>query len=95
MKDNSVSNIKKAAIFKALSNPMRLEILDLLLDGEKCVCEIVEKLNYEQPHISKGLAKLKSVGIVKDRKDGLNIYYSISICCMNKFLTCLNDVCKY
>ena len=50
---------KKAQIFKALSNPVRLEIMDFLADGEKCVCEIVENLNYEQPHISKSLIKLK------------------------------------
>ena len=37
---------KKAQIFKALSNPVRLEIIDFLADGEKCVCEIVEKLSY-------------------------------------------------
>ena len=54
---------KKAQIFKALSNPVRLEIIDFLADGEKCVCEIVEKLNYEQPHISKSLIKLKEAGL--------------------------------
>ena len=36
---------KKAQIFKTLSNPVRLEIMDFLADGEKCVCEIVENLN--------------------------------------------------
>ena len=70
------SNIyeKKAQIFKALSNPVRLEIMDFLADGEKCVCEIVENLNYEQPHISKSLIKLKEAGLIKDRKEGLNVY---------------------
>ena len=65
---------KKALIFKALSNPVRLEIMDFLADGEKCVCEIVENLNYEQPHISKSLIKLKEAGLIKDRKEGLNVY---------------------
>lgn len=92
MEDNFYN--KKALIFKALANPMRLEIIDILLDGEKCVCEIVAKLKYEQPHISKGLTKLKSVGLIKDRKDGLNVYYSLAMCCMGEFLTCINKMLK-
>lgn len=83
---------KKTEIFKSLANPVRLEIIDLLLDGEKCVCEIVEKLRYEQPHISKSLIKLKKAGLIKDRKEGLNVYYSIAICCMGEFLSCLNKM---
>lgn len=83
---------KKAQIFKALSNPVRLEIIDFLSDGEKCVCEIVEKLNYEQPHISKSLIKLKEAGLIKDRKEGLNVYYSLKICCMGEFFSCLNKI---
>ena len=81
---------KKAQIFKALSNPVRLEIIDFLADGEKCVCEIVDKLNYEQPHISK--SKLKEAGLIKDRKEGLNVYYSLKICCMGEFFNCLNKI---
>ena len=82
---------RQAEIFKALSNPVRLEVIDVLLDGEKCVCEIIEKLNkYEQPHISKSLAKLKAVGIVRDRKDGLNIYYSLAMPCIKSFITCID-----
>ena len=86
-------NDKKAKIFKALSNPVRLDVIDQLLDGEKCVCEIQQALKkYEQPHISKSLAKLKSVGLIKDRREGMNVYYSIAICCMGEFLTCLNKL---
>ena len=86
-------NEKKAEIFKALANPVRLDVIDQLLDGEKCVCEIQRALNkYEQPHNSKSLAKLKSVGIIKDRRDGMNVYYSLAICCMGEFFTCLNKL---
>ncbi|MCI1273303.1 MAG: metalloregulator ArsR/SmtB family transcription factor [Clostridiaceae bacterium] len=83
---------KKTEIFKALANPMRLQIIDLLLNGEKCVCEIVKELNYEQSHISKGLVKLKSVHLIKDRKDGLNVYYSLNCDCMKDFFNCLNGI---
>lgn len=81
----------KAKIFKALSNPVRLEVLECLLDGEKCVCEIIDKLKkYEQAHISKSLIKLKEAGILKDRKNGLNVYYSLSMECIKNFIECLN-----
>lgn len=88
-------NDKKAEIFKALSNPVRLDIIDLLTDGEKCVCEIHQKLQKcEQPYVSKCLQKLKSVGLIKDRKEGSNVYYSLKICCMGEFMTCLNKILK-
>ncbi|CCY62642.1 transcriptional regulator ArsR family [Clostridium sp. CAG:967] len=84
---------RKAQIFKALANPVRLEVIDTLLNGEKCVCEIVEELKeYEQPHISKSLSKLKEAGLIQDRKDGLNVYYSLRICCMGEFFSCLNEI---
>ena len=86
-------NDKKAEIFKALANPVRLDVIDQLLNGEKCVCEIQKALSkYEQPHISKSLAKLKSAGLIKDRRDGMNVYYSLSICCMGEFFTFLNKI---
>ncbi len=86
-------NDKKAEIFKALANPVRLDVIDQLLDGEKCVCEIQKALSkYEQPHISKSLTKLKSAGLIKDRREGMNVYYSLSICCMSEFMNCLNRI---
>ena len=92
--DNNLNN-KKAEIFKALANPARLDVIDQLLEGEKCVCEIQENLKkYQQAHISKSLQKLKSVGLLKDRRDGMNVYYSLRICCMSEFFGCLNKILK-
>ncbi len=86
-------NDKKAEIFKALANPVRLDVIDLLLDGEICVCKIQEKLQkYQQAHISKSLQKLKAVGLIQDRRDGMNVYYSLKISCMGEFFTCLNKI---
>lgn len=89
--DKKILYEKKALLFKALANPVRLEILDYLASGEKCVCEIVEKLKYEQPHISKSLQKLKDAGLITQRKEGLNVYYSLKFNCMGDFLACLNS----
>ena len=67
----------KSRIFYALSDGIRLEILDFLQGGEKCVCEIVPKLNLIQPLISRHLRILKETGIIRCRKDGTKRFYSI------------------
>lgn len=67
----------KSAIFHALSDPIRLEIVSFLRDGEKCVCEIVPHLNLIQPLVSRHLKILKDAGIVRFRKDGTKRMYSI------------------
>lgn len=82
----------KTNIIKALANPVRLMIIDCLRDGEKCVCEIVEQLKEEQSNISKSLGILKSNGLIKYRKEGLNVYYRLNLCCINEFFCCLDNI---
>ncbi len=67
----------KSTVFHALADPIRLEIVTYLHDGEKCVCEIVPHLNLIQPLVSRHLKILKDVGIVRCRKDGTKRMYSI------------------
>jgi DNA-binding transcriptional ArsR family regulator len=67
----------KSTVFHALSDPIRLEIVAYLRDGEKCVCEIVPHLNLIQPLVSRHLKILKDAGIVRFRKDGTKRMYSI------------------
>jgi DNA-binding transcriptional ArsR family regulator len=67
----------KATVFHALADPIRLEILSFLRDGEKCVCEIVPHLNLIQPLVSRHLKILKDAGIVRCRKDGTKRMYSV------------------
>ena len=67
----------QASILKALGQPTRLQILELLKDGERCVCEIFPAINQEQANVSKHLSILKQVGILESRKDGLRILYRI------------------
>ena len=68
----------KAKIFKALSDPFRLRIIEFLQDDEKCVCEIVSYLGIIQPVVSRHLKILKDCGLVKDRKDGNRRLYSVT-----------------
>ncbi len=67
----------KSTIFRALADPIRMEIVSYLREGEKCVCEIVPHLNLIQPLVSRHLKVLKDAGIVRCRKDGTKRMYSI------------------
>jgi ArsR family transcriptional regulator len=69
---------EQAEIFKALGDPVRLEIIKLLLGKELCVCDILSAFNVSQPTISHHLKALKYVGLVNDQRDGKWIYYSLN-----------------
>lgn len=84
----------RASIIKALSNPIRLAIVDFLAEGEKCVCEIVEHLGEKQSGISRHLATLRNSGIVQTRKEGLQIYYSLKTPCIIGFFNCIDNILK-
>jgi len=64
--------------FRLLSDPMRLRILHELQQGELSVSELVERTQASQPNISKHLASLKSLDMVKRRQEGNMAYFSIS-----------------
>ncbi len=75
----SEENLKvKAKIFKALADPVRLQMIEFLRDGEKCVCEIVPYVGIAQPVVSRHLKILKDCGLVRDRKDGNRRLYTVT-----------------
>lgn len=67
-----------ASRFKVLAEPMRLRILHALQPGECTVTEILERTGANQANVSKHLGILTRAGMVSRRKEGLNVYYSIS-----------------
>ncbi len=69
---------KTALIFKAFCDENRIKILQLLLDGEKCACRLLEEMNITQPTLSHHMKILCDSGIVKARKEGKWIHYSLS-----------------
>jgi ArsR family transcriptional regulator len=69
---------RQAQIFRALMHPARLAILKTLRDDEACVCHLEAHLGYRQAYLSQQLAVLRAVGLVRDRRDGWNIYYSVA-----------------
>jgi ArsR family transcriptional regulator len=65
------------ALFKALADRTRLRLLNLMADGEVCVCYFVEVLGANQPKISRHLAYLRRAGIVAARREGKWMHYRI------------------
>ncbi len=68
----------QAEICKILSSPKRIEIINVLKDGEKTVTELVDILGISKANVSQHLSVMKLRGILKSRRDGVNIYYSIA-----------------
>ncbi len=64
--------------FKALGEPMRLRLIMALEQGEKNVGQIVEEVSSTQANVSRHLQYLTDAGILKRRKEGLHVFYSIS-----------------
>lgn len=75
MKDYNYKEIGK--LFKVLSDPVRLQIVDLISCKEMCACEILEFLSISQSTLSHHMKVLKECGIVSSRKDATWMYYSI------------------
>jgi len=86
MRQNYVDH---AVQFKALSDPNRLIIVDMLSCGELCACVILEKLSITQPTLSHHMKTLCDCKLVRARKDGKWTYYSLdeeTVSCFREFL---------
>lgn len=70
--------IEIAKILKALSDPKRLRIVDMLSCGELCACKILEKFHITQPTLSHDMKVLMDTGVVKARPEGKWTYYSLN-----------------
>ncbi len=69
---------ERLRIFKALSDPTRLKIVDYVLSGEKCVCEIRKIVDRSQSTVSQQLCKLENLGIFESRRSGKSVYYTLT-----------------
>ncbi len=65
-------------LLKAIGHPARLQILKLLRSGEECVCHLTVALRQRQAYVSQQLMFLRRAGLLKDRKDGLRVYYQVA-----------------
>lgn len=78
-----------AAVFKALGHPVRLHIVRMLLDGERCVCELHKGTQRDMSTISSHLNMLKNAGVVTSEQRGKNIFYTLARPCLRMVITCL------
>jgi len=67
----------KAEVLKALAQPTRLKILELLRNGERCICEIVPAINGEQSNISRHISLMQKTNLVVTRKDGVKVMVKV------------------
>ena len=81
------------AVFKALGSPARLTIARTLIDGERCVCDLVDACGLGWSTTSKHLDVLREAGVVSSEKRGQKNFYRLELGCIAGFIRCLDGVC--
>jgi len=84
----------RARVIKAMAHPTRLFIVDVLSNGERCVCELTEMIGADMSTVSKHLSILRSAGIVRDSKRGPQVWYSLACPCILDFFDCVESVIR-
>jgi len=79
-------------VFKALGHPSRLALIDHLVDGEKCVCELNDVIDADISTVSRHLSVLRNTGIVSSEKRGNKIFYTLRCPCVTTFYACIETV---
>ena len=89
-----MGNKQIASTFKAFCDENRLQILDLLKDGERCACSLLEEMQITQPTLSHHMKILCDAGVVVGRKEGKWMHYSISEIGLENVMKYLNQFSK-
>ena len=84
----------QSEVFQALGHSTRLAIVDILKDGEMCVCDIAAAVSAERSNVSRHLGMMVSAGVLSSRKDGLRMIYKLETRCVVGFLNCVTDVVR-
>ena len=87
-----MDNKRAAVMFKAFCDENRLQILELLQDGERCACRLLEEMQITQPTLSHHMKILCDAGVVVGRKEGKWMHYSISNQGMEEARKCLQQL---
>jgi DNA-binding transcriptional ArsR family regulator len=67
----------KSEVLRAMAQPTRLKILELLRNGERCICEIVPAINGEQSNISRHISLMQKSHLITTRKDGVKVMVKV------------------
>ena len=89
-----MDNKEIAIIFKAFCDENRIQILEMLREGEKCACHILEEMQITQPTLSHHMKILCDAGVVVGRKEGKWMHYSISEIGLENVMKYLNQFSK-
>ena len=73
-----------AKVFRALSDPKRIKIVNLLSCGELCACVLLKCFEITQPTLSHDMKVLSEAGIVESRREGKRVYYSLNLALLSK-----------
>ena len=84
----------RANVLKALAHPTRLFIVEVLSDKAHCVNELTDMIGADISTVSKHLSILKNEGLILDKKQGKQVYYSLRMRCALNFLDCVEAVLK-
>ena len=85
---------QQARVLKALANESRLRIVDRLAKGECSAGELTEVVGSDRTTVSKHLAMLRAHDIVRDRREGNVVYYTLLTPCVVNFFSCATQVLK-
>lgn len=82
---------RRANVLKALGHPSRIRILELLSQGETCVCDIAPVVGSDMSTVSRHLSVLRQAGIIEDDKRGLKVFYRLVMPCVLDFFHCIDQ----
>ncbi|HEC03319.1 MAG TPA: ArsR family transcriptional regulator [Phycisphaerales bacterium] len=94
IRNKKIGYEKQAEIAKAIAHPLRIAIIDLLRDGEQCVCDIAERVDSERSNVSRHLSLMVRAGVLECRKEGLKVIYKLKTPCILDFFSCITGVIK-
>ena len=93
---NELAPTQMSKLLKAVGEPLRMEIIQHLSEGECCVCDLMEKTDFAQSRLSFHLKVLKDSGIITDRQSGRWVYYKLNLEALQLFqdwITNLKESC--
>lgn len=97
MIQDTLSTDQSRQLLKALADPIRLEVIHALAEGERCVCDLTSDLNLAQSRLSFHLRVLRDAGLLADRQSGRWTYYRLqpeAIAALEQWLSTLRSRCS-
>ena len=89
---NMLGTSQASGLLKALADPLRMEVIQSLSEGECCVCDLMEKTDLAQSRLSFHLKVLKDSGIITDRQSGRWVYYKLNLEALQLFQDWITDL---